>query len=80
MGNLVNLRFLDLSVNELSGPLPPSFAGMRRMREFSLSRNQLSGAIPPHIFSSWPDLTLLYLHYNSFTGSIPLEIGTTSPA
>ncbi|GJN20587.1 hypothetical protein PR202_gb07979 [Eleusine coracana subsp. coracana] len=48
---------------------------MNKMREFSLPRNNLSGKIPSDMFKSWPQLTLFYLHYNSFTGRIPLEIG-----
>ena len=60
---MASLSFLDLSRNNLSGGLPPSFAGMSKMKELYLSRNRLSGTIPPN----WPDLTVLYLHYNSFT-------------
>jgi Leucine-rich repeat (LRR) protein len=59
-------------MNNLFGELSLSFAGMREMREFYLSRNRLSGMIRPDLFKSWPDVTLFYVHYNSFT--VPPEV------
>ena len=55
---------LDLSNNELSGPIPESFSNMR-FSAIDLSYNQLSGTIPD-LFSQVIDLS-----NNNLTGQLP---------
>ncbi|XP_024521764.1 probable LRR receptor-like serine/threonine-protein kinase At1g34110 [Selaginella moellendorffii] len=62
-----------MSDNLLYGPLPGSFAGLRRLKWLGLSRNYfLNGSIPSDVMVGMPSLTHLELHYNNFTGNIPM--------
>ena len=50
------LNYLDISNNELDGPLPASIGGMIRLQQLYLGGNNLSGPLP----SELADLTWLY--------------------
>ncbi|MBA0570413.1 hypothetical protein Golob_004075 [Gossypium lobatum] len=71
---LINLEFLDLSSNHLSGTIP-SCSNLQRMRHVHLANNRLSGTLSNVIFKSSP-LVTLDLSGNSFTGRIPNWIST----
>ncbi len=45
MAGLTNLHAFDVSVNQLSGPIP-SLAGLTHLQTFHIDHNQLSGDIP----------------------------------
>ncbi|KAK3133141.1 hypothetical protein QOZ80_6AG0532890 [Eleusine coracana subsp. coracana] len=47
IGELANLKHLDLSFNKLSGEIPASFANMGGVDYIYLTGNSLSGNIPP---------------------------------
>ena len=49
LGNLINLEWLTLGVNELSGPIPPEFGKLVNLRNLWLAGNQLSGSLPPEL-------------------------------
>ncbi|MED6194440.1 hypothetical protein PIB30_028600 [Stylosanthes scabra] len=57
---LRKLEVLDLSYNELQGPLPPSFANMSSLRRLDLSYNHFTGNFGPNLAS------LTSLEYLSF--------------
>ncbi|XLT06002.1 hypothetical protein HN51_044751 [Arachis hypogaea] len=61
--SLVNLRFLDLGNNFLSGPLP-SFSGLSYLQSLYLSQNNFT-FIPHYCFQSLENLELLDLSYNT---------------
>ncbi|MGX5858331.1 leucine-rich repeat domain-containing protein [Dyadobacter jiangsuensis] len=46
MGNLTNLRYLNLSFNGLTGSVPASFNNLTNLTKLDLSHNLLTGPIP----------------------------------
>ena len=65
---------LDLSLNELSGPIPPELASLSNLERLNLSWNKLSGEIPPGL-GGLSDLRSLSLAGNGLSGGIPPELG-----
>jgi Leucine-rich repeat (LRR) protein len=74
IGQLTNLDFLDLSFNELTGPIPPEIGNLTNLRVLQLTSNKLSGNIPPEV-GNLHSLTHLILADNELSGNIPPEIG-----
>ncbi|KAL6329655.1 hypothetical protein AAG906_026383 [Vitis piasezkii] len=72
--SLPNLLTLELSTNNLIGPIPPSIGNLRNLTTLYLFENKLSGSIPQEIglLTSLNDLDLAT---NSLTGPIPPSIG-----
>ena len=73
IGNLTNLTYLNLGLNQLTG-IPPEIWNMTNLEMLRLGSNQLTGSIPPEI-GNLTNLTVLELNDNQFSGSIPSEIG-----
>ncbi|XP_074334046.1 receptor-like protein 7 [Apium graveolens] len=69
-GNLLSLRFLNLSHNHLTGHIPPSIANLTVLESLDLSSNQLEGEIPGQLTGLY-SLALLNLFYNKLRGHIP---------
>ncbi|XP_064937700.1 piriformospora indica-insensitive protein 2-like isoform X2 [Musa acuminata AAA Group] len=67
--NLANLTTLDLSRANLSGAIPESIAGLKRLRFLALDNNRLSGSVSPKL-ATLPSLTALYLNGNNLTGEL----------
>lgn len=78
-----NIRFVDLSSNQLSGTIPGAWANLSLTREWTtlrLSANRLSGSVPYEMLASNIFMTNLYLDRNSFEGvwwSVGLSAGGT---
>ncbi|KAI8558645.1 hypothetical protein RHMOL_Rhmol04G0112600 [Rhododendron molle] len=68
-----NLAYIDLYMNELSGPIPPQISSLPLVY-LDLSENKFSGNIPPEI-GLLTNLETLNLQVNQLNGSIPREIG-----
>ncbi|XP_006354070.1 probable LRR receptor-like serine/threonine-protein kinase At4g08850 [Solanum tuberosum] len=68
------LEYVDLSMNQLSGTIPPEIGKLANLVYLDLSINQISGTIPPQI-SSLTKLETLHIFSNQLNGSIPREIG-----
>jgi Leucine-rich repeat (LRR) protein len=68
---------LDLSYNQLSGPIPAELGDLSGLVYLSLRLNQLSGPIPPEM-GNLSSLLDLYLSNNQLSGSIPPEMGNLS--
>uniref|UniRef100_A0A7N0UQT1 non-specific serine/threonine protein kinase n=1 Tax=Kalanchoe fedtschenkoi TaxID=63787 RepID=A0A7N0UQT1_KALFE len=65
-----NLQDLRLSYNNLTGPLPPSFAGSE-IRNLWLN-NQVTGLSGPiDVLGKMTQLSQVWLHKNAFSGPIP---------
>ncbi|KAI3706303.1 hypothetical protein L6452_23940 [Arctium lappa] len=68
-----DLRYLDLSGNQLEGRFPEWLAKMDILG-ILLSNNKITGSIPPPLFESG-NLTILDLSRNNFSGKLPEKIG-----
>ncbi|XP_045806417.1 receptor-like protein 36 isoform X2 [Trifolium pratense] len=67
--NMTSLFYLDLSFNELHGPIPESFQNMTSMESLYLSDNNFTSI--PSWFTGFEKLTLLELSFNGLHGPIP---------
>ncbi len=75
LGNLPNLRVLDLAQNELTGPIPAELGSLYSIVELYLYDNQLTGSIPTEL-GNLSNLGELALHDNQLTGEIPTGLGS----
>ncbi|XP_052878639.1 probable leucine-rich repeat receptor-like serine/threonine-protein kinase At3g14840 [Gossypium arboreum] len=66
-GRLVNLEYLTLNANYLTGKFPSSLANLR------ISSNNFTGKIP-NIFRSWKQLEKLEIQVSGFEGPIPSSL------
>nr|POF21796.1 serine/threonine-protein kinase bri1-like 1 [Quercus suber] len=73
---LVNLKYFDLSKNNLSGLVPSCF-NSSSIQFFHLDENSLSGPIPS-VFPNNSNLIALNLRDNYLSGNIPNWIGSVS--
>ncbi|XP_006364872.1 probable LRR receptor-like serine/threonine-protein kinase At4g08850 isoform X5 [Solanum tuberosum] len=72
--SLLFLEYVDLSMNNLSGPIPAEIGKLVNLVEVALDTNQLTGHIPPEI-GNLINAKLFYAFSNELAGSIPIEIG-----
>ena len=70
LGNLSNLEWLSLNVNQLTGEIPSELGSLSNLRFLYLEGNRLTGTIPPEL-SGLFNLASLYLSRNQLTGCIP---------
>ena len=65
---------LDLSDNQLSGPIPAELGGLTNLELLNLGENQLRGPIPAEL-GDLTFLQVLWLGGNELSGPIPAELG-----
>ncbi|KAL4586156.1 hypothetical protein LXL04_010788 [Taraxacum kok-saghyz] len=71
----IDLDFLDLSKNRLTGKIPNCFDNMQRLMTLILSSNRLTGVIPSSIAHKSLSLIRLSLNDNNLIGEIPRDLG-----
>jgi Leucine-rich repeat (LRR) protein len=49
LGNLTNVRYIKLNINQLSEGIPPEIGNLTNLEYLELEYNQLSGSIPPEL-------------------------------
>ncbi|VFR00491.1 unnamed protein product [Cuscuta campestris] len=76
--NCSALTGLDLSNNQINGPIPSNISKILRfVTTLDLSSNNLSGGIPENL-ANCTFLNVINLENNQLTGPIPLELGLLS--
>ena len=65
--------FLNLSRNNLVGPIPDEFGKLKMVNFLDLSSNRLSGELPS-VLGSFTNLSELWLNQNFLSGEIPAEL------
>lgn len=79
IGNLHLLEVIDLSYNNLSGPIPESISGknLPALQILNLNDNKLSSSIPESL-GSLKSLIELKLSHNLFSGPVPKQLSALS--
>lgn len=62
---------IDLSANNLSGPIPRAIALFENLQALFMRHNKLTGNIDGSIFRNLDKFQKLYLQHNELTGTIP---------
>ncbi|XP_050378273.1 probable inactive receptor kinase At5g10020 [Argentina anserina] len=68
IGNMVELKLLNVAKNQFSGELPSELSKLGKLEYLDLSGNKFKGAIPNNLPSS---LTVFNVSYNELSGPVP---------
>ncbi|CAO2835275.1 unnamed protein product [Amaranthus hypochondriacus] len=72
-GALINMVYLELEDNGLTGTVPPALGSCQKLSLLNLAGNDFSGALPTEL-GKLKQLQVLSLQSNKFLGDIPSEI------
>ncbi|MBA0840899.1 hypothetical protein Goarm_003436, partial [Gossypium armourianum] len=70
LGNLSEIRGLNLSHNNLTGPIPSTFSKLKQIESLDLSYNHLNGRIPPQL-TEMNALEVFNVTHNNLSGPLP---------
>ena len=65
-----NLHAMNLSHNNLTGPIPTTFSNLKQMESLDLSNNNLNGRIPPQL-TEMTSLAVFSVAHNNLSGTTP---------
>ena len=68
------VSWLNLTDNQLSGPIPAQLGNLANLLALRLNENQLSGPIPAQL-GNLTNLVTLFLYENRLSGPIPAQLG-----
>ncbi|XP_049389762.1 receptor-like protein Cf-9 homolog [Solanum stenotomum] len=75
LANCKELQVLDLGNNHLIDTFSMSLGTLPKLQVLSLRSNTLHGSIqPPRIETIFPELRIIDLSYNAFSGNLPLSL------
>ncbi|KAM0869642.1 hypothetical protein ACQ4PT_040541 [Festuca glaucescens] len=77
LGNLSQLRTLDISSNQFAGGVPPELGNLSCLKFLSISSNKLNGTVPPKL-GNLSRLKILDMSANMLTQTVPPDIGNLS--
>ncbi|KAK9725010.1 hypothetical protein RND81_05G115400 [Saponaria officinalis] len=70
---MTNLTWLGVGGNQLDGVLPPSISNLSSLVLFEVTGNYFKGSLPPFTGVKFPQLQILNLDANYFSGTLPLS-------
>ncbi|KAJ7947202.1 putative Kinase [Quillaja saponaria] len=71
----MNLEYLSITVNNLSGPIPDYLGNIPTLIYVSIENNQFSGTVPPQL-GRLVNLQNLILSNNNLTGELPVNLSS----
>lgn len=74
LGQLKNLRVMNLGWTGLTGTIPPEFGNLSNLETLNLRRTDISGTIPPEL-GNLTKLRVLDLASSKVSGTLPGELG-----
>ncbi|CAE6075359.1 unnamed protein product [Arabidopsis arenosa] len=77
LGNLTSLQMLDFIYNQIEGEIPGVY-NLSSLIFLSITGNSFSGTLRPDFGSILPNLQILYMGINNFTGTIPETLSNIS--
>jgi gliding motility-associated-like protein len=77
MGQLTQIRYLNLYDNQLTDSLRPSLGNLRQLKGLVLGKNNFTKSIPARL-GNLAQLGILHLAENQLVGTIPIELGRLS--
>ncbi|KAG8650248.1 putative receptor-like protein kinase At3g47110 isoform X2 [Manihot esculenta] len=78
LGQLKHLSSIGLGSNNLSGIVPQAIFNLSSITVLSLSNNSLHGSLPSEIGLLLPQLQILQISRNNFSGSVPVSLSNAT--
>ena len=74
LGNLTNLKELNLAFNQLAGAIPAELGNLTDLTRLGLGSNRLTGSIPDEL-ANLTNIEHISLFFNQLTGPVPAWLG-----
>ncbi|XP_008793516.3 probable LRR receptor-like serine/threonine-protein kinase At3g47570 [Phoenix dactylifera] len=78
LGKLASLQVFHVARNKLSSEIPSSLYNLSSIQIFDAGENRLVGNLPSNMFDNLPNLQMLILDDNQFSGPIPNSLPNAS--